>query len=246
MHKYLGTRGWRGLVPVFAFLALAGDAAHADSPRGLSLSTGLSGRQLRLRWPSEGEGTGLAPATSRSEPTPADSLSFDLLGAQPQPLLSNAEVARQQAIERDVKQRRRLLTAHQALGISTMVLTAATIVLGGLDYADRFGGGDNTGRYTKAHLGLAISATGLFATTGLLALAAPKPYKTKIKFDAALVHKAAMAIAAIGFLAEIVLGPITAYSSGQLYQPDLALAHLIVGGVTEAFLATGVLAFVFN
>jgi hypothetical protein len=119
-------------------------------------------------------------------------------------------------------------------------------VIGQLNYQDKYGThGADTGRFYNAHLGLAGSTTALFATTGILALAAPNPYRKPVRFDAALVHKLSMALATAGMVAEAVLGPITASREGKLDQREWALAHLVTGYATFGFMATGVMAFVF-
>jgi len=153
--------------------------------------------------------------------------------------------SQQEELTRKVQSRRRILQAHQALGFVTLAGLAATLVIGQLNYQDKYGGGGDTGRFYPAHLGLAASTTALFATTGILALAAPNPYPKPVRFDAALVHKLSMALATAGMVAQSVLGPITASREGKLDQRDWALAHLVTGYATFGFMATGVLAFVF-
>jgi len=137
------------------------------------------------------------------------------------------------------------LQLHQGFGIAMVIAMAATMIVGQLAYQDKYGGGDDSGSYNSAHLGLGVGTTALFATTGLLALLAPNPYKKPIKADTALIHKVAFAIATVGMVAQIVLGPVTAAREGKLDQRDLALAHLITGWTTLGVTATGVLAYVF-
>jgi hypothetical protein len=45
--------------------------------------------------------------------------------------------------------------------------------------------------------------------------------------------------------AQIIMGPIITSRSGKLDQPKLALAHLITGYASFAFMATGTIAYVF-
>jgi hypothetical protein len=202
-------------------------------------------------------GEPLAAATPENKPAPAASskesgapsggeLNFDLFN---EPKQSPVEKAREQErlakLERAAKMRRTLLQAHQAIGFITLGALAATLVIGQLNYQDKYGGGDDRGTYYNAHLGLAIATSATFATTGILALAAPNPYPKPIKFDAALVHKASMAAATAGMVAQLILGPITMYHEGRLDQRDLALAHLVTGYATFGFMTAGVLAYVF-
>jgi hypothetical protein len=160
---------------------------------------------------------------------------------------TQAEDARKAAlIDRQVRTRRRVLQVHQAFGFITLGALAATLVIGQLNYQDRYAaGGTDDRRYYDAHLGLALGTTATFSITGILALAAPNPYKKPIKADTALLHKIAMGLATAGFVAQIILGPITASREGKLDQRDYAIAHLVTGYATFAFMSVGVFAYVF-
>jgi len=189
---------------------------------------------------------------------PGGSLDFDLFGdsapagspgkpaAPGARLPSGKQVAGDPlVIARQVKRRRLILQLHQGFGFATLAVFAATIVIGQLNYIDKFGGGDFTGVYQNPHLGLAMATTGLFATDALLALCAPNPYPKPIKVDSALLHKVMMGLATAGMVAEIGLGFASASKSGQLEQRNLVLGHLVNGYVTFAAMATGYLAYVF-
>jgi hypothetical protein len=186
------------------------------------------------------------PATSPPS-SPSNDMSFDLFGDKEKksPLDTAREEDRLAKLEKKVKLRRALLKWHQALGFVTLAGLAATLTLGTLNYVDKYGGGNDTGTYYDAHLGLALATTAVFTTTGVLALAAPNPYPKPVKFDAALVHKLSMALAAACFVTQIILGPVAASREGKLDQRDLALAHLVVGYGAFAFMGAGVLAYVF-
>jgi hypothetical protein len=182
-----------------------------------------------------------APERSAIKPTPKSaSLDFDLFSDKklPPPLPPS--------FDRRVQIRRAMLKTHQALGFITLGLLAASLVLGQLDYYDKYGGGGDTGRYLMAHAGLSGLTTLTFAATGITALAAPNPYPKPIRFDGALVHKLSMALATAGMLTQIILGPITATRDGQLDQRDYARVHLGIGWATFGFMAAGVLAYVFK
>ncbi len=192
------------------------------------------------------------PAPAGKPAAKGDSLDFDLFGDKSQApqngaaLPSGAQVARDPLlIAKQVKRRRLILQLHQGFGFATLVTFAATMVLGQLNYIDKFGGGDYTNRYNTPHLGLAITTTALFATDGILALAAPNPYPKKIKADVALLHKVMMGLATAGMVAEIALGFVSASKGGELVQRDLALGHLVNGYVTFAAMTAGYLAYVF-
>jgi hypothetical protein len=100
-------------------------------------------------------------------------------------------------------------------------------------------------RYQAAHLGLAVTTTGLFAGTGLLGVLAPNPYPKPIRLDTITVHRTSMILATAGMVTQILLGAFTTYRDGRLNQADLALGHVIVGYATWAFTATGVVALMF-
>lgn len=185
------------------------------------------------------------PPPSPSEP-PA-SFDFNLLPSSPAraavtPALDPRQHAR---FEAQVQRRRRLLLAHQVLGILTFTALAATAVVGQLNFEDRFDGGGDTGRFRGVHLGLALATTVLFAATGVTALAAPNPYPKPVRFDAALVHKSAMAAAAACMVALLVLGPIAAAREGHVDQKDIATAHLVVGWAALGFMGIGATALLF-
>jgi len=154
--------------------------------------------------------------------------------------------AKQAKLERDVKVRRALLLSHQALGFATLAVFAAQLVIGQLNYQDKYGrDGTTTDDYKLTHLSLGVTTATLFGATGIVALAAPNPYPKPIKFDAALVHKLCMAVAAAGMALQIILGPITATHDGKLDQRTFAVTHLAIGYTTFAFMSAGVLSYVF-
>jgi hypothetical protein len=198
------------------------------------------------------------PAESKPDSKPADakpagsSMDFDLFGDSSKNTPPGAKLPGSAAIAKDpaiiakqVKTRRRMLELHQGFGFATLIVLAATCVIGQLNYQDKYGGGDFTNRYQYPHLGLSMGATALFAADGILALAAPTPYPKPIKADAALLHKVMMGIATAGMVTQIALGFATAAGGGQLQQRDMALGHLVVGYSTFASMLTGYLAYVF-
>ena len=104
---------------------------------------------------------------------------FDLLDTAPQ---ANDPIAQANAerIERLGKVRRRILLTHQMLGFVALASLTATVVVGHLNYYDRYVSADFSNRYQTAHMGLATATTALFGTTAILALAAPNPYPRSI------------------------------------------------------------------
>ncbi len=215
-----------------------------------------SGQRLRLAVAADPSGqqsahqakqpSGPAPAASAttppsSTPTPAapapgPSLDFDLLPPPPAPPGENPALAR----------RRTLLDWHQGLGIGLLGLTLATAVVGQLNYDDRFvGSRPSTGDYLAPHAVLATSTLVLFAATGTLALLAPAPPERRDGFDRITLHEIAMFTAAAGMAAEGALGLWTQQREGYFNQESIARAHLVLGYVVVAAVATGVAAIVF-
>lgn len=193
-----------------------------------------------------------AEETPAPAPTPASApsgdLNFNLFEEKPKlTVAEEAAKARHEAdIARKVTLRRKLLVAHQGVGFATLGLLAATLVLGTLNYVDKYGGGNDSGDYYLAHTIFAGAATTSFAVTGILALAAPNPYPKPRRFDTAMLHKILMGLATAGFVASAILGPVVASREGHLDQRGFALAHLLVGYGTFAFMGAGTIAFVFK
>jgi hypothetical protein len=182
----------------------------------------------------------LAPTRARAD---GPSFDFELDGSASQESAA-ARSARVAEVETKARLRRRMLTAHQAFGFATLALLASTVVIGHLNYHDLYES-EASGRFATPHLVLASTTTLAFTTTGMLALFAPNPYPKKIGLDTALLHKVSMALATAGMLAQVVLGPIASFRQGNLDQRQLAQTHLGIGYATFAFMATGVIAYVF-
>jgi hypothetical protein len=193
-----------------------------------------------------------APAAATSAAAPAATagggapdLNFDMFGDAAKPEKTPEQLLAAEKLERLSKIRRKMLTAHQVLGFTTLAVLAATVIIGQLNYQDKYVSGDFTGRYEKAHLGLSIGATSLFGATGMLALFAPNPYPKPIRFDTALVHKVSMILATAAMVTQVVLGPVTVDRVGKQNQSSLALGHLITGWASFGFMAAGTIAYVF-
>src|SRR5882672_1783156 len=166
---------------------------------------------------------------SEGKPPPDD---VDLLPKPATP--SAAALAHQRELEQQLAKRRTMLFYHQIGGSLT-----ATVVLGQLDYHDKYGGGGDVGTYRGWHRWVAVATTAIFAGTASLAVFAPVPVEKPAGFDTATVHKIAMTVAAAGMVTQIVLGIVTASKEGQYAQRDFALAHQIVGYTTLAASLTG-------
>lgn len=210
-------------------LALAAHGALAQQPLAPTADEPPAPRAEEPPAPSAEQ----PPAPSAEQRPPAVDpapLQFDLLPPQAPVDEAKATVAR--GVMKDLARRRALLDAHQIAGYATVGTLAATVVLGQLNYMDRYGGRGDTGKYRTAHSIAAYGSTAIFAATGLLALLAPSPLEKPGRFDTATLHKVSMAIATAGFVTQIVLGIATRKSEGNIRQRDLALAHQIVGYTT--------------
>jgi hypothetical protein len=179
------------------------------------------------------------PAPSPA-PAPAPADDFDLLPKEKVP-----DAAVQQELIHKLELRRKMLQLHQLGGFVTLGLMGTTVVLGQLNYSDKYGGGGDTERFMVWHRWFGISTAVVFAATGALAVFAPSPLEKPVRLDTATVHKIALAIASAGIVAQIILGPVIASKQGQLSQRDFALAHQIVGYTTLVATAAGAVAFTF-
>ena len=175
-----------------------------------------------------------APKASKAKPAPAKPDDFELLPEEAKP-----DPARQQELEKQLARRRTMLQWHQAGGFATLASLAATVVLGQLDYSDKYGGGGDTGRFHLWHRWGAFGSAAIFAGTASLAVFAPVPLPKPVQLDHSTMHKIAMSVASAGMAAQIVLGIVTAAKEGQVSQRDFALAHQIVGYGTFAAALTG-------
>ncbi len=166
--------------------------------------------------------------------TPADDFNF-LETTKP----DAAALAHQAQVEREIARRRGMLQLHQVLGIATLASLGTTVILGQLNYQDRYLGGGDKGTFYKWHVGFSIGTSALFATTGLLGLLAPVPFEKKLQLDTATLHRSAMALATLGMAAELVLGVTTARHEGFMSQRDFALTHQIIGFTAFGAMAAG-------
>jgi hypothetical protein len=168
---------------------------------------------------------------------------FELLAPRKAP--DEATRSRDEALMRQLGRRRTMLQLHQYGGYATMATLTVAVVLGQLNYLDKYGGGGDTGRWMTPHTIAAFTAAGVFATTGVLAILAPSPLEKRARLDTVMLHRIAMIVATAGMVTQIVLGPIIGSKEGQLSQRDFALAHQIVGYTTLLATYTGFLVLTF-
>lgn len=162
------------------------------------------------------------------------SLDFDLLG-KPAEVSAPAE-------DPALRRRRSMLRLHQGVGLGLLGLQLATTAVGQLNYSDKYGANAPvTARYQATHKVLAYSALAAFTVNGGIALLAPRdPHKRSAGLDRVTVHKIGMAAAAVGMLAQGVIGWQAQSREGYLDQPRYARAHLAVGYATFAAVAVAV------
>lgn len=233
----------RALLPLLAAVALWPAASRAEvrllesrlTPPAIAAAPttaapadlSIAGRRTLLASAGDSPGAAAAPAS-------AGSLDFDLLPPMPAAQGPDPRLAR----------RRTLLTWHQGAGVGLFALTLATVVVGQLNYNDRFAGQrPSTGKFNPAHSILATTTLLTFGATGTLALLAPAAPRRE-GFDRVTLHKLAMFTAAAGMVAEGALGIWTQQREGYLNQPTVARAHLVLGYVVLTAVTAGVAAIV--
>src|SRR5262249_5200376 len=130
------------------------------------------------------------PAPARPTPPPASKPGdIDLLPQEAKP-----DAAATARLETQLATRRTMLTWHQVGGYGTLASLTATVVLGQLNYSDKYGGGGDTGKYYMWHRWVAISSATIFAGTAALAVFAPSPIAKTVRLDTATLHKISMSV----------------------------------------------------
>jgi hypothetical protein len=223
-----------------AFLALLLAVGPVPTPSLLSLREAAALAQATP--PAQGGAAQQQPA-SKPEAKPSDD-DFNLLAPEKKP--DAAALAAQARIQGEARRRRTMLQLHQIGGFATLATMTATVVLGQLNYMDKYGGGGDFGTYKTAHSISAYTTAAVFTATGLLAFLAPNPFEKPLRVDTATMHKASMIVATAGMATQIILGIATAGKEGTVAQRDLALAHQIVGYTTLVATYTGFLVLTFE
>jgi cytochrome b561 len=221
----LPRRGPRAALSVLALLLLAASPTGAAAGPLLDqeLSSGLVGPMLLAAPP---------PAS------PDLSLDFDLLGKAPPPKVKIDDEA--------MKRRADLLGVHQRIGIGLAALTVATVVVGQLNYSDKYGSNAPvTGKWEATHTVLSFTTLGVFAVDGTIALVAPGNPVKRDTYDRVTVHKVGMALATAGMIAQGVVGVYADQQEGRIDQAGIAKTHLVIGYATLAAMAVAIGALVF-
>src|SRR4051812_7056977 len=223
-----------------AFLALLLAVGPVPTPSLLSLREAAALAQATP--PAQGGAAQQQPA-SKPETQPSDA---DSTPPPPEKNPAAAALAAQARIQSETRRRRTMLQLHQIGGFATLATMTATVVLGQLNYMDKYGGGGDFGTYKTAHSISAYTTPAVFTATGLLAFLAPNPFEKPLRVDTTTMHKASMIVASAGMATQIILGIATAGKEGTLAQRDLALAHQIVGYTTLVATYTGFLVLTFE
>ncbi len=207
---------------VAGLVALAALAAAPRPARALRLLD----EELSL----EGGGSRAPLVVALAAAPPSSELDFDLLGKATAPPPSKEDAR--------MSKRRSMLQLHQKIGLGILGLEVATVVVGQLNYNDKFGTA-NTGKYVLPHKVLAYTTFAVFTVGGSIALFAPKPKdKPDRGWDRVRVHKLGMLLATAGMIAQAATGIYTRNREGYLNQEQIAKTHLLLGYGTLA--ATGV------
>jgi hypothetical protein len=207
----------RALALIVALVATEAGAFPADAPVASAQDSG------------QGE----------SKPLPQQpSMDFDLLPPAPK-----SEVNPE--LEAQVRKRRAMLQWHQGLGLAMLGTLGATVVVGQLDFNDKFRGGGDTDKWQTPHLVLASASTVLFTSVALLGVLAPNPYPKKAGWDTATIHKVLMTAATAGMLAQMIIGLAAPAQNGSTLERDLAGVHQVLGYTTLALTTAGAVVYVF-
>ena len=230
-------------------LAAPATSAHAAGKKRAEHAQSSKKSSKSSEKPAEAQPPESKPAETRPADAPVQQtgepgldMDFDLL--EPSEAAETPRLV-DPALERAIAQRRTMLTIHQAMGLATLTTLAATVVVGQLNFNDRYRGGGDTGRYDAWHTGLVIGTSTLFVGTGILGLFAPTPFKKELRLDTITLHKFFVSLATAGMLTQVVLGLVTASQEGKLSQVDLASAHQVVGYATLGAVGAGALMIVF-
>src|SRR3954469_12030922 len=186
-----------------AFLALLLAVGPVPTPSLLSLREAAALAQATPV--AQGSADEQAPKSQAqpSQPKPSDD-DFNLLAPEKKP--DAAALATQARIQSETRRRRTMLQLHQIGGFATLATMTATVVLGQLNYMDKYGGGGDFGTYKTAHSVSAYTTAAVFTATGLLAFLAPNPFEKPLRVDTATMHKASMIVATAGMATQIILG----------------------------------------
>ena len=122
--------------------------------------------------------------------------------------------------EREMRNRRVMLTLHQLGGFATLAAMAATVFLGQKVY-------DGEGDLSQMHKAMAYTTAAGYLTTASLAAFAPPPMIRRNEWSSISAHKLLGTVHFTGMLAMPVLGTLVANG-----RRDLALTHRLVGYTT--------------
>ncbi len=189
--------------------------------------------------PAETKPPADAPVQQAEEP----SMDFDLL--EPSTTAAEAPVQVDPELERAIARRRTMLSIHQGLGIAMAATLAATVVVGQLNFNDRYRGFGDTGKYEGWHTGLVVASSTLFVGTGLLGVLAPSPSRRSSAGTPSPSTKSSWPWPLPACSPRWCWARLTDTREGKLSQVDLATAHQALGYATMGAVTAGALMIVF-
>lgn len=170
---------------------------------------------------------------------------FDLLGT-PAPV---STPVLDTLVTEKAQRREFMLKTHQALGLTTLGLMTAKVVLGQLNFDDLYEpDGAGSGRYLLANRILGYTTAASFLATASFALGAPEGYEKHAGFDTSSLHKIGVSMASAGMASQISLGYVAARRSAAGNSAGVASLvrwHKSVGYATLLTLAAAALVWAF-
>jgi hypothetical protein len=187
------------------------------------------------------------PAPAAVTPQTGSTANFDFF-SDATASVAKSSPADERLVESAAK-RRRMLKTHQALGLTTLGLMAATTIVGQLNYSDLYSPHHaGTGNYIWPHRLLAYSTALSFGAAGGFALLSPESTDEHPGFDTTDMHKIFVGGATLGMLTQIGLGFVTARYAESGNPKDLsrmARYHQISGYATTGLLSAAAITWVF-
>lgn len=226
----------RTLLLAYSFLFFASSATAGESGESAGVLEPQAGQAVVPESPPTPPATEAPPGP---EIAPSGKLDFDFFATEDAGSPGLKGLANPDPdFEERVHRRRWMLKTHQALGMTTWALMAATVIVGQLNYNQLYGGGGST-KWMGLHTILVIATSTTFLGAGTMAILAPKPYPKPLRFDPGLVHRIATTGATLGMLTQIGLGIFThlrAQAGNPHERQTLARTHQIVGYSTFGLL----------